>query len=124
MQHLGKLVVAEFYLCDTALLDDVGFIETIMLEAAEKAGARIISHSFHRFSPQGVSGAVIIMESHLAIHTWPEYGYAAVDLFTCGDTVSADNAFHHLRDALGAERVSTKEVHRGEVGMLQRVKPA
>ena len=54
-----------------------------MRAAAEAAGARIISSQFHRFSPLGVSGVVLIAESHLTIHTWPERGYAAVDVFTC-----------------------------------------
>ena len=56
-----------------------------MLQAAEAAGATIVQSVFHRFSPHGVTGVVVVAESHLSIHTWPEYGYAAVDFFTCGD---------------------------------------
>ena len=89
-----------------------------MLEAAVKSGATIVTETFHHFSPHGVSGAVIIAESHLAIHTWPEYGYAAVDLFTCGDSVSAETGFNHLREALVAGHVSTMEVHRGQIDMM------
>ena len=86
--------------------------------AARVSGATIVSDTFHHFSPHGVSGAVIIAESHLAIHTWPEYGYAAVDLFTCGDTVDGEQAFRSLKDALGAEQVSTMELRRGMVEMM------
>ena len=118
MRSLGHQIVAEFYACDKGLLNDVGFIRDHMLEAARKAGATIVTETFHHFSPHGVSGAVIIAESHLAIHTWPEYGYAAVDLFTCGDSVSSEVGFQHLREALKAGHVSTMELHRGQIDMM------
>jgi len=119
MRSLGNQIVAEFYSCDEKLLNDVDFVQKAMVTAAEKAGAHIVTQTFHHFSPHGVSGAVIIAESHLAIHTWPEYGYAAVDLFTCGDQVSSERALHHLRDALRAEQISTMEIHRGQVEMMK-----
>lgn len=118
MRSLGNQIVAEFYSCDEKLLNDVEFVRDAMTAAANKAGAHIVAQTFHHFSPHGVSGAVIIAESHLAIHTWPEYGYAAVDLFTCGDTVSAERALLYLRDALRAEQVSTVEIHRGQIDMM------
>ena len=119
MRSLGHQIVAEFYACDSARLNDVGFITEAMLEAARKSGAHIVTQTFHHFSPHGVSGAVIIAESHLAIHTWPEHGYAAVDLFTCGDVVNAEIGFEHLREALKAGHVSTMEIHRGQIDMMQ-----
>ena len=118
MRSLGHQIIAEFYDCNTTCLNDVDAIRRIMVEAAEKAGATIVTQTFHHFSPHGVSGAVIIAESHLSIHTWPEYGYAAVDLFTCGDTVSSETAFNHLRDSLESGQVSTMEMHRGQVDMM------
>ncbi|HLQ26521.1 MAG TPA: adenosylmethionine decarboxylase [Acidiferrobacterales bacterium] len=119
MRSLGHQIVAEFYSCDKELLNDVDYIRNNMLEAAIKSGATIVTETFHHFSPHGVSGAVIIAESHLAIHTWPEYGYAAVDLFTCGDSVSAETGFNHLRGALKSSHVSTMEIHRGQVDLMQ-----
>jgi len=119
MRSLGHQIVAEFYSCDREILNDVEFVRNAMLDAARKSGATIVTETFHHFSPHGVSGAVIIAESHLAIHTWPEYGYAAVDLFTCGDGVSSEVAFSHLRQALGAGHVSTMELHRGQVDMMR-----
>ena len=119
MRSLGHQIVAEFYSCNADFLNDVDYIRQHMLEAALKAGATIVTETFHHFSPHGVSGAVIIAESHLTIHTWPEYGYAAVDLFTCGDSVSAEVGFNHLRDALEAGHVSTVEVHRGQIDMMR-----
>lgn len=118
MRSLGHQIAAEFYSCDRKLLNDVDFITRAMVEAARRAGATIVSQTFHHFSPHGVSGAVIIAESHFAVHTWPEYGYAAVDLFTCGDTVSSARALAYLRDALKARHVSTMELHRGQIEMM------
>jgi len=118
MHSLGTQIVAELYACDKVRLNDVAFIKQAMLTAAREAGATIVADTFHHFSPHGVSGAVIIAESHLSIHTWPEYGYAAVDLFTCGNTVDGEKAFLSLKQALDAEQVSTMELHRGLVEMM------
>jgi S-adenosylmethionine decarboxylase len=118
MRSLGHQIISEFYDCNRDSLNDVDFIRTAMVTAAEKAGAIIFTETFHHFSPHGVSGAVIIAESHLSIHTWPEYGYAAVDLFTCGDTVSSTRAFNGLRESLESTQVSTMEMHRGQVDMM------
>mgnify|MGYP000456923456 FL=1 len=87
MEALGRQILVEFYDCDSSSINDVEFIEEAMLNATKEANATIISHNFHKFSPYGVSGVVVIAESHVAIHTWPEYNYAAVDIFTCGDTI-------------------------------------
>jgi spermidine synthase len=92
-----------------------------MNEAAREAGATVINSTFHHFSPYGVSGVVVIQESHLAIHTWPEYQYAAVDLFTCGEGVDAWKSFDHLRTAFGAKNYSVLEMYRGSIALLQRV---
>jgi len=118
MRSLGNQIVAEFYYCYREHLDDVAYIQRVMTEAARAARATIVSRTFHRFSPHGVSGAVIIAESHLTIHTWPEHGYAAVDLFTCGERVDAQAAFAHLREALKAKQVSTIEIRRGQIDMM------
>ncbi len=118
MRSLGHQIVAEFYSCDREILNDVDFVRNAMLEAARRTGATLVTETFHHFSPHGVSGAVIIAESHLAIHTWPEFGYAAVDLFTCGDSVSSEIGFNHLRQELKAGHVSTMELHRGQVDMM------
>ena len=91
-----------------------------MNQAAELAGATIVSSNFHHFSPHGVSGVVIIAESHLTIHTWPEYGYAAVDLFTCGDTVDPWIAFDFLKNELECEHQSAIELKRGQVQLVNQ----
>ncbi|MDK2882029.1 MAG: S-adenosylmethionine decarboxylase [Bacillota bacterium] len=113
MKALGRHILAEFFGCDGAILDDVDAIERTLVDAALTAGAEVREVAFHRFSPQGVSGVVIISESHLAIHTWPELGYAAVDVFTCGDKVDPWVAYNYIASAFKADKVTAAEIKRG-----------
>ncbi|NLK62041.1 MAG: S-adenosylmethionine decarboxylase proenzyme [Fusobacteria bacterium] len=112
-EQLGRHILVEYYNCNKEILKDHNLIEQHMKQAAIEAKATIVQSVFHHFNPWGVSGAVIIAESHLTIHTWPEYGYAAVDLFTCGDSVDPWIAFDYLQEALGSEKTETAEFPRG-----------
>ncbi len=116
---LGNHILVEFMNCDPHIMNDVAGIERDMVAAAQKAGATVINSTFHHFSPWGVSGVVVIQESHLAIHTWPEYGYAAVDLFTCGD-MDAWISFDHLKECFKSLSYSAIEMKRGSVNLLTR----
>ena len=116
---LGNHILVEFMNCDPHIMNDVVAIERDMVGAAQKAGATVINSTFHHFSPYGVSGVVVIQESHLAIHTWPEYGYAAVDLFTCGE-MNAWISFDHLKECFGAKSYSAIELKRGSLNLLKR----
>ncbi len=113
MEALGRQVLVEFYDCNTEKINDVEFIESSFLEATRASGATIISHNFHRFSPHGISGVVVIAESHVSIHSWPEYNYAAVDIFTCGDTIDPWVIQEHLKEALESQNISSMEMKRG-----------
>ena len=113
MQSLGRHILAELYGCKFEVLNDINRVEDIMVNAALEAGAEIREFVFHKFSPQGVSGVVVISESHLAIHTWPELGYAAVDVFTCGEKVDPWDACRYLENMFGAEQMQATEVKRG-----------
>ncbi|MDA8064790.1 MAG: adenosylmethionine decarboxylase [Thermaerobacter sp.] len=113
MNALGRHVLAEVFGCQRAILNDVDKVEGIMVNAALSAGAEIREVAFHKFSPQGVSGMVIISESHLAVHTWPELGYAAVDVFTCGDRVDPWEACNYIVEHFGAKNVTATETKRG-----------
>ena len=115
MHALGRHILAEFFGCDTRILNDSGLIEAYMKRAALDCGATIVSSTFHTFNPHGVSGVVVIAESHLAIHTWPEYGYAAVDVFTCGETVDPAVANQSLKEYLKADDVKVVQINRGEL---------
>jgi S-adenosylmethionine decarboxylase len=119
MKALGNHILVEFYSCDKQIMNDAAYIEKVMNEASLLAGATIVGSHFHTFSPHGVSGVVIIAESHLSIHTWPEYGYAAVDIFTCGETIDADKAFEHLKKGFKAGHTSTMEMKRGQLHDIQ-----
>ncbi len=113
MDALGRHILAEVYGCDHEILNSPQMIEKILVDAALKAGAEIREVAFHKFAPQGVSGVVIISESHLAIHTWPEIGYAALDVFTCGDAVDPWVACNDIVEKFGAENVTATESRRG-----------
>ncbi len=105
-------LMAEYWDCSAATLNDAAAIEEMMRDAARAAGATIVTTVFHEFAPQGVTGVVVVEESHLSIHTWPEAGYAAVDFFTCG---AADPRLAHdvLAHAFGAKRWQLALVERG-----------
>jgi len=113
LNALGRHLLLELKGCDPEILNDLEFLKSSLSETAVQIGATVIGDSFHRFSPQGVSGVVIISESHLFIHTWPEYGYAAVDVFTCGETVDPTLAVKPLVKKLGSKSSSVLELKRG-----------
>lgn len=119
MKALGRHILVEFTGCNAEALNDVVLIEKAMVEGAQIAGATVINSTFHHFSPWGVSGVVVIQESHLAIHTWPEYRYAAVDLFTCGDSVDPWISFEHLKKAFSAN-YSAIEMNRGSLSVIKK----
>lgn len=121
MNSLGRHVLVEFFGCSSEILNDVPLIESSMVTAAKEAGATFINSVFHHFSPFGVSGVVVIQESHLAIHTWPEYRYAAVDLFTCGNTVNPWVSFDTLKAAFRADYGSALELNRGQLELFERM---
>ena len=86
-----------------------------MMNAAEETGATIIGEMFHQFAPQGVTGVIAIAESHLCIHTWPEFGYAAVDIFTCGTACDPTEAANLIVEALESTDPEITEVIRGQL---------
>lgn len=112
MNTLGRHLLVDYWGCDLNLLDNRAFIESLMLRAAEATNATVVQSTFHTFSPQGVSGVVVIEESHLSIHTWPEAGYASVDYYTCGDC-EPQAAHEVLRMGLRAQSFDMCLIHRG-----------
>ena len=115
MQALGRHLIVEYYDCNLKVLDEIELIEEAMLKATEEMNATRVAHTFHKFAPQGVSGAVIIEESHLTIHTWPEYGYAAVDFYSCGTKVDPHIGVKVLQKYLQTDKVNVTELLRGFV---------
>ena len=113
MNALGRHLLLELYDCDREALNDTDLIRDVMLKAAIDCGAVVLGNQFHHFNPQGVSGVVVIAESHISIHTWPEYGYAAVDVFTCGTAVNPEIAANVLVESLSSKNHSLVEIPRG-----------
>ncbi len=111
---LGRHLIADFYDCDAAILADAENLEKIFLEAAKASGATVLQSVFRKFNPQGVSGFMIIAESHMSVHTWPEHDYAAVDIFTCGDTIKMEKAIDCLKEKLSSGKtVISADMKRG-----------
>ncbi len=111
--NLGHHLLFDCHGCRGALLADLPAVHGVLARAAATFGLTVIAERFHEYQPQGVSGVLILSESHLAVHTWPEHGFAAVDLFTCGARLEAARIADHFKSALGAERVEVRVVERG-----------
>ena len=112
---LGTHLLLEMNECDAVVLDDMALVKQALLAAAEEAGATVVGEVFHKFSPVGVTGIVCIAESHISIHTWPEHGYAAADIFTCGDNLKPMEAAHFIAESLQAQHANVMEVKRGVI---------
>lgn len=124
---LGRQMTVEFYDCAAEILANAAVMEKVFLTAAERSGAHVVNSNFHSFEPQGVSGVVVISESHFAVHAWPEHDYAAVDLFTCGSGVDFDVAIRSLAEGLkSGQWIISSMVNRGiihESGEIERLVP-
>ena len=112
MKTIGRHLIAEYYECRRETLDEVSTVRQAMLDAALAIGATVLGENFHQFDPHGVSGTVVIAESHLSIHTWPENGYVAVDIYTCGG-LDPRIGFELLAERLGAAACRVPEIVRG-----------
>ncbi|WLR44296.1 adenosylmethionine decarboxylase [Bacillus carboniphilus] len=117
METIGRHVISELWGCDFNKLNDIEYIEKTFVNAALKSGAEVREVAFHKFAPQGVSGVVIISESHLTIHSFPEHGYASIDVYTCGD-LDPNVAANYIAEALNANTNETIEIPRG-MGTVQ-----
>ena len=121
---VGKHCILELYDCDPSKLDDETFLRHTITTAAQRAGATLLNLITHRFEPQGVTGLALLAESHISIHTWPENGYAAVDVFTCGDHTMPEKACEVLCEELGAGRHALRSFLRetpAELGKAERM---
>ncbi|NRA63316.1 MAG: adenosylmethionine decarboxylase [Pseudobacteriovorax sp.] len=114
MDTQGKHLLAEYKNCDPYILNSIDQIDALLCQAARDSGATVLFKKFHSFSGHGVSGVVVVEESHLSIHTWPEKSYAAVDVYTCG-VCEPLLAHETLREGLKAEDVDLLLAHRGQL---------
>ena len=122
MQALGRHLLLELNGCNPKFLNDIKSVEEILVAAAKIAKATVVGAHFHQFSPFGISGVVVIAESHLSIHTWPEHNYAAVDIFTCGKTLLPELAAQSLVEKFQARQPFLVEMKRGMFAAPKPVK--
>jgi len=113
LQALGTHYFAELYGCPVNLLDDEAFVKNALKEAVDHGLASLLTEVSHHFTPQGVTALGLLAESHISIHTWPECGYVAVDVFTCGERADPQKACLYLVDVFRATRHSLTKLMRG-----------
>ena len=123
MDTMGRHVISELWDCDHELLNDQEQVERIMVNAALESGAELREVVFHKFTPHGVSGVVVISESHLTIHSFPEQGYASIDVYTCGDRIDPNVAADYISRGLRAARKEQIEFSRG-LGPIEMITPS
>ena len=109
---IGKHCILELYDCSPSKLNDEAFLRSSITTAVQRAGATLLQLISHPFEPQGITGLALLAESHLSIHTWPESGYAAVDVFTCGDHTMPERACAVLIEDLEASRHTLRSFRR------------
>ena len=113
MNTIGFHYVIEASGCDPKILTDANALKKILLEAAKVGEMDVRSTYFYRFTPQGVSGMVIVSESHISIHTWPEKGYAAIDVYTCDTNSKPEKTVNYILEKIKAEYAHITEIERG-----------
>lgn len=109
---LGTQWILELERCEPKALERAPFVEQALLESAQQAKASIVTHNFHQFNPYGVSGVVVLEQSHITIHTWPEHCYAAVDMFFCSDGVEVQTAIDCLRHHFQPQNIEVQRLTR------------
>jgi S-adenosylmethionine decarboxylase proenzyme len=109
---LVKELLVDLYSCQKGDLNDETAILTLITQAAKKAGATVLQASVHRFSPMGCSVVIILQETHISLHTWPEFGYAALDIFLCGESLDPYDSWEFIKEALQPESFEIQELSR------------
>jgi S-adenosylmethionine decarboxylase len=113
VQSLGKHLIIELYECQSEIINNAKRVKEKLMEAVKISGANPVQSFIHEFNPHGISGVVVIEESHFSVHTWPEYGYCALDIFTCGDEIDCYSALLYLKKGFHAKNLSVTEMKRG-----------
>ncbi|MDF2499405.1 MAG: speH [Anaerosporomusa subterranea] len=123
MKVIGKHLTVDMYGCSFECLDDLDFIKEAMLTAITESSMTLLDFTSYKFEPQGLTAMALLAESHMNIHTYPELGYAAVDVFTCGDLSRPDKSVSILKQFLKPERMKITNIRRGDFGSESDMKP-
>lgn len=111
-QVVGRHAIYELFGGNPALLDDEDFVKKALIDAAEAAGATLLNLVTHKFEPQGVTAIALLAESHISLHSWPQYGYASIDAYTCGSHTDPEVACHSLKYAFESTHGSMRLLKR------------
>jgi S-adenosylmethionine decarboxylase len=112
-RYAGRHLLAEFW--GATVTESKSELETFLLNAAKISRSEPLGLSVHKFEPHGITGIVVLAESHISIHSWPEFGYAAIDIFTCGKKTRPHDALAYLKEIFSPSKVELKEIHRGDL---------
>ncbi|OIP76270.1 MAG: S-adenosylmethionine decarboxylase proenzyme [Parcubacteria group bacterium CG2_30_36_18] len=114
IKYAGIHLIAEFW--GGKIIEDPKEIDKILILAAKKADNTPLEVTIHKFQPQGITGVVLLAESHIAIHSWPEINYVAVDIFTCGEKAIPYKAIDYLKKKFKPKKVEIQKITRGKIG--------
>jgi len=120
--HLGHQTLLELYACKHELLNDQEYIQKTLIQSAQVANATIVKEYFHQFSPYGISGTLVITESHINIHTWPEHNFVAIDFFTCDLEMKVQDACRFLTEKFEAKEHKVHDHPRGSREIIQKLR--
>ncbi len=120
---IGKHITVDMYGCSFSSLDNIEFIKNAMVAAIKAANMTLLDFSYHKFEPQGLTALALLGESHMSIHTYPELGYAAIDVFTCGEFSRPDKAVRTLKEYLQPDKMKTTNIKRGDFGSVRDMRP-
>ena len=112
INYAGTHLIADFW--GGKIIEDSKKIEEILIKAARKGGNTPLKIAVHKFSPQGITGVLLLAESHIAIHTWPEINYLAIDIFTCGEKAFPQKSLDYLKEVFQPKKFRVKEIKRGK----------
>lgn len=112
-KYSGFHLLAEFW--NGKIIDDVKIIREILLRAVREANNTPLEVVIHKFKPQGITGVVLLAESHISIHTWPEFNYVALDIYTCGDKANPLKALEYLKEQFQPKKFGLKRIKRGKL---------
>jgi S-adenosylmethionine decarboxylase len=123
LDALGRHLLVELHECDPLALDDLDLVRDTLVEAADRLRSTVLDVSTHKFDPIGCTAIVMIAESHLSIHTWPEHRYAAMDIFTCSQSMQPADVVGFISARLQSKNVQTVEVNRGILPLVRAGRP-
>lgn len=119
---VGKHAIADIYMCNCPNMDNINYVKKLIFKSAKEANLTVVNSQFHKFNPIGISGVLILAESHLTIHTWPEYNYIAIDIFTCGQNINPSKACEKIAKNFKSNNYDIKEFERGDKCEISRIR--